>query len=109
MRLLDRFTSKFLQRNARAEVPPKPGDPDVFTPQFANRETRRRYGFRKPIGLINAEHEGLVVFDEPYLPRFVRRHFAQATGDLTRRRNRKARARVARLMKPIAPAGSTWS
>lgn len=83
---------------------PAPADPvqDEADFKFPNRATRRKAGIRFPIGLLTDKHVGLVVEYEPYLPRYVRRHWAQYQSDHSRRRNRKVRARIARAMSPIA-------
>jgi hypothetical protein len=107
MKFLDRLTERFQRRQSTPEPDPIQERAD-FT--FPNRATRRKMGLRFPIGLLTGEHVGLVVQDEPYLPRYVRRHFTQGLGDQTKRRNRKARSRIALAMAPIAPKGATkWS
>lgn len=71
-----------------------------MTFQFPNRKTRRAMGFRVPVGLLTAEHEGLEVQQEDETPRYVRRHFRGFVGGKTRR-VRKERARISRIMKPF--------
>lgn len=103
MQLLDGLSARWHRAQER------PADPVEQEAQFTfpNRETRRKMGIRFPVGLLTAEHVGLVVEDEPYLPRYVRRNFAKGLGDQTRRRNRRARARISRAMAPVAPKGVT--
>lgn len=71
-----------------------------MTFQFPNRKTRRAMGLRVPVGLLTAEHEGLEVEQEVFIPRFVRRHFG-AFAKATTRRERKARARIRRAIRPL--------
>ncbi len=71
-----------------------------MTFQFPNRKTRRSMGLLVPVGLLTQEHEGLEVSQETPVPRYVRRHFA-AFASATTRRQRKARARIRRAVRPF--------
>ena len=107
MKFPDRLTERFHRRQSTPTTDPIEERAN-FT--FPNRETRRKMGLRSPVGLLTGEHVGLVVQDEPYLPRYVRRHWTQGLSDQHRRRNRKARARIRRVMAPVAPEGVTkWA
>lgn len=68
-----------------------------MTFQFPNRKTRRSMGLRGPIGLLGRDPEAA---RETPVPRFVRRHF-EAFASASTRRQRKARARIRRIVRPL--------
>lgn len=92
MSIRDRLTDWLDRRQQQREVEEVEQETIVW-----NRETRRRHGIRVPVGLITEQHVGLTVPEESTLPRYVRRHFAAMTGPRTRR-NRKATARIMRML-----------
>jgi hypothetical protein len=87
MNIIDRMRERFTKRQAGASE----SDPGLFqTPAQMNRATRRRFGWRGPVDPNWVQHESSV-----FVPRYVRRHHSEAS---TTRRQRKARARIRRLV-----------
>lgn len=100
MSIIDRIANRFRRRQEAeqrsVDLPTEPQSPF----EWPNRETRRRMGIRFPIGLTNPQHLGLEVFEEPFVPRYARRHWA-ALSNLKTRRNRRHRARIMRAVTPL--------
>jgi hypothetical protein len=69
-------------------------------PEMYNRRTRRSVGYRRPTGLLTAQHVGLYVQQDPVglVPRYARRHRDALDKPRTSRRVRRHQARVIRSL-----------